>query len=217
MLDPLKPGLPGKIVLRFTKQNSPIAAGIRFLTWSEWSHVEVLVSKDVVFSSDIPDGVRFYPPVEAAEESYVAYDVKDLWAAFNFASGICGEDYDYGAIFGFLSRRDDWQDPGKWFCSEAATKLLMEGGCNPVRETLNRISPGVLYASGVGQVITKEEAMQIVSGYDLDLLGFNDGIHGNPEVCATHKLYGRMIRRSVMISAGVTAVFALYKAVQTIF
>ena len=131
----------------FCTSRLPGAVMIRAVTWSEWSHV-ALVDSDEVIEATWP-AVRVTPLAEviAKHSAHVIVDLPcrssaDIIAA---ARSQVGKGYDLTALFGLLTRRD-WQEPDKWFCSELVAWAFSQGGSPMFRpEAMHRITPQHLW------------------------------------------------------------------------
>lgn len=138
------------LTLQFSTTNGPFSRVIRLFTWSDFSHVDLVVNSQDLLGAKLSGGVRirkaaaqkfskvaqFGVHVSPAEEAQVI--------AFLF--GQIGKPYDWGAIFGLIFRRD-WQKAESWFCSELIAAAFQQAGVPLLRETLNRITPRDLVMS----------------------------------------------------------------------
>lgn len=126
---------------------------IRFFTWSEYSHVALVLDNDTVIDADIDGGVKvrsYSKLISVASKwelvevnlSYTTSKLEPLILETLIGSQV-GKGYDYTALFGLLFRRD-WQRVNKWFCSELITWGL--GGIGlTVPAKANRVTPRHLY------------------------------------------------------------------------
>jgi uncharacterized protein YycO len=109
------------ITLRFTKDNNPMGAIIRFWTWSEWDHCEIVTGSGYLGAR--PDGgvrIRPFNYTKPLAESFarIAFDSAFQERRFlNFVKDQIDKPYDFSAILGFASKRD-WHNPDSWICSE---------------------------------------------------------------------------------------------------
>jgi len=62
-----------------------------------------------------------------------------------------GKPYDWGALFGFLFRRDWMENGDKWFCSELVARSCAFHDIRLVRDDSWRVTPGMLWRSPLVQ------------------------------------------------------------------
>ena len=132
--------------LRFVSGISWVSGIIRWQQWGDWSHVDIVFPDGRLLGALEGRGVVFHDGGKVARELYVGVPVPDADAAYAFYQGQAGKGYDYwGCIAGFLVRSDWFNDTSKWFCSELATRGLVEAGlCPPLAGNSNRVSPPML-------------------------------------------------------------------------
>lgn len=146
------------IIIQFSATRGPLSRLIRFFTWSEFSHVDVVLSSDFLLGAQW-DGVKVRPPDYQAFSKTVRYtitlnaEVEQEVMAFLYAQ--LGKPYDKVAIFSFPFRKD-WQDDGKWFCSELVAAAFAQAGVPLVHEAKNRITPRDLTLSPLLTLVTTE-------------------------------------------------------------
>ncbi len=136
---------------------------IRFITWSEFSHVEFVTPDNKLLGADASRGVsitkldgRLSASSSVMLSSFECEDTSTLW---DFANGQVGKDYDWSALWGMLIRRN-WENDNKWFCSEliaaaakeAGNKLLADKGRH------HRITPRDLLLSPLLQYRTNSKS-----------------------------------------------------------
>ncbi len=131
----------------FCTSNKIGAIAIRAVTWSQWSHVGVILADNSVVEAVWPRVRRV--PLETVLAQHTKFAIIDIPCdeekATASALALIGKKYDWRALFGFLIHRD-WQSMSQWFCSEAATKVLMDGGTQLFRaEDVHRITPQHLW------------------------------------------------------------------------
>lgn len=150
-----------------TGDKGVVSKVIQFFTWSSFSHVELMLPGWLAHSALPSGGVAIRTPTESTEEVLLAFDVADLAAALREAESMLGTSYDVGALLSFFYRKNGgWQDPRKWFCSEAIAKILHAGKRFIVREdAVSRIPPEAIYAYAGGRIVTREEAEAILTQY----------------------------------------------------
>lgn len=136
-----------RAVLQFSTTNHIGSRLIRWGTWSDFSHVDLVVPDGRLYGA-VKSGVDYHVlpdgtvRVERLRLDVPADELLDVLLTQR------GKPYDYGAIMAWPFRVD-WRDPEKWFCSE-----LIAWGCEqlgrplvrPV-ESVNRIVPRDVYLS----------------------------------------------------------------------
>lgn len=131
------------VKLLFSKSRLPGSYLIRALTWSKYSHVEILLSDSHVIGANYPKGVE-RQTLEGRIKKTSKYEIYEVDADENMVSEFLktqlGKPYDITAIFGILSRRD-WQEPDSWFCSELVCAAFKYAKVDLVRKPVNRITP----------------------------------------------------------------------------
>lgn len=121
----------------FSRSRLPGSYLIRWLTFSQWSHVALLMDNgDVIEAtwpkvrkSNIKEFVRAHPD----------FVIRYLDGDEDRVLSQIGKDYDISGLFMFLNPWRDWTTDDKWFCSELiayATGLFTEN---------SRVSPQMLY------------------------------------------------------------------------
>lgn len=140
------------ITLRFsTIVNDPVCFLIRQATWSEYSHVDVVMPDGRLLGAHT-DGVKLllptYQPV--AKVCYLGFDYlteQQEADCLKFYRDQVGKPYDYGAVLGVLAHHD-WRNMSSWFCSELAFAGPAFAGRPLLNEAhVNRITPGKLLLS----------------------------------------------------------------------
>lgn len=132
------------ITVRFTASKSIACHIIRWLTWSEYSHVEFKTSTGYVGA--LPEGVvwkpRQYDPHCNYALAHITVTPQELVKINEFLKAQIGKPYDFGAIVGIWLHRD-WSHPGKWFCSELVAATFRAAGIKLVgdMEMKDRITP----------------------------------------------------------------------------
>jgi hypothetical protein len=104
---------------------------IRWWTRSQFSHVEIVISRDgdkaVLFSASARDGgvrkaTREWVP-EQWEVVSVRHRISPLDLAL-FMRDEIGAGYDYAGLFGSQLFASGWQSKRRWFCSEICAAIL---------------------------------------------------------------------------------------------
>lgn len=132
------------IVLQFSTQNTLLAAGIRWATWCDYSHVDFVLPNGDLYGA-IPKGVRRHWPENytRTKRFYVNAPIDVL----NIALTQEGKDYDWRGIFGF-GIRARLHDKDSWFCSELVAWAFEQAGYPLLRtEKYWRITPRDLLLS----------------------------------------------------------------------
>lgn len=114
----------------FTRRNSFGSSLIRAVSWSEWSHVQVLDGRQLIGAS-FPKGVveesLSYRLEISSRALLVTIPTQDDAKVISYVKSQIGKPYDtFGAIGLGLHR--DWQDPSSWWCSELVTASIKAGG-----------------------------------------------------------------------------------------
>lgn len=121
----------------FSRSKLPGSYLIRWMTFSKWSHVALLLDNgDVVEAtwpkvrvSNIKDFINAHPD----------YEIRYLDGNADLVMKEIGKPYDVFGLFMFLNPWRDWTTDDKWFCSELiahATGMFTEAA---------RVSPQMLY------------------------------------------------------------------------
>ena len=132
------------IQLLLSKRRHPGSALIRAVTWSRWSHVDI-VRGPLLLSAAAPHGVGYYSLYDrldlASAAVMVEVPVQNVRAAMDWAESQIGKPYDWLGVLGVGLHRD-WQEDDAWFCSEFAMQTLRAGGYEPYRtKALRRVVP----------------------------------------------------------------------------
>jgi uncharacterized protein YycO len=126
---------------------------IRMTTWSPWSHVATILSKDLAYESLFKTGVIRNTVAKILERAtkfeFVEYDT-DNPKLMKFMEGQLGKPYDYTAVLGIAFHRD-WQEDDSWFCSELHAAGHQYAGNTLIDKKCNRVTPYDAYASIVGK------------------------------------------------------------------
>lgn len=136
------------IQLLFSKRKHPGSWLIRAVSWSEWSHVEIVLPDGRLLGASAPHGVCASTLDERMDISSGVATMEfpgDFEAGMRWAEGQMGKPYDYIGVLG-LGLHRDWEEDDKWWCSEFAGKFLKEAGFAPYRsEAMKRLTPQHLF------------------------------------------------------------------------
>lgn len=138
-----------KVQVIFSRGNSPVSWLISFLTWSRWSHVGVITPTGTVIDAHFPRvrevSQRKFKST-ARKTAVVEFDHPDPDALFVWLRSQIGKPYDWRALFGFMLRREEWNRPRAWFCSELVAGGFQATGGALFRSTrVGRITPEDLW------------------------------------------------------------------------
>lgn len=132
----------------FSKRVHPGSYLIRAVTWSEWSHCELLLPDGRLLGAAAPHGVGYDTMdnrLSIASAAAVMRFPGDADAAVRFATEQLGKPYDFKGVVGIGLHRD-WEEDSSWWCSEFVGKALLEGGFMPYRaESIRRMTPQHLW------------------------------------------------------------------------
>ncbi len=138
-----------KVTLAFEKGTSLIARVIQLVTWSKYSHVEIII-EDNWISSGEPAGVGLkVRPLRKLKNRYeyieVEVDNRYLQNVYDFIEENKNTSYDYlGSIFGGGFNIDiHYKD--KWFCSELVAMILRRFNVSSIDQPASTYSPVDLY------------------------------------------------------------------------
>ena len=136
------------VTLVFGRSHSPISWAIRFFTWSPWSHVAVAYDGRVIESQaprGVQSGTEMAMRARYSETATVEFHHPDPDALIAAMRSQLGKPYDYGAIVGFIFRRD-WASPKRWFCSELVAWAFSATGRPLFRSNeMDRVTPGHIW------------------------------------------------------------------------
>ncbi|MCB1711191.1 MAG: hypothetical protein KDH96_01550 [Candidatus Riesia sp.] len=118
-IDTVTPYLNLRII--FTNSTLPLSPIIRFVTWSKFSHMAVVINDKWVMHSDF-NGVHIelLNDLKSRSKNWTIceYECKNPQAIINSCLTLLGSPYDYGALIGIALRRIELQDESKYVCSE---------------------------------------------------------------------------------------------------
>lgn len=136
------------IKLLFSRRNHPGSWLIRTFSWSEWSHVEIMMPDGRLLGAAAPEGVGLCTYEERIKISAHAATMcfpGDMNAAATWGETQLGKPYDYFGVLG-LGLHRDWEADDSWWCSEFAAQFLKQGGFAPYRsDAIKRLTPQHLF------------------------------------------------------------------------
>ena len=132
---------------------------IRFVTWSEYSHVDLVLDDTSLIGATSFDGVAVSQLkdrlAKASKAVMVDIPVKDKAVAEAFAISQLGKPYDWLGVIGIGLKRN-WQEDDKWSCAELVASVLSEGGQKPFDSKYHhRITPQHLLSLNFDKVKVK--------------------------------------------------------------
>lgn len=124
------------------------SALIRFLTWSDISHVDIILPvTGQLLGAQVRCGVHIRPPSYAKFTHIIRAEVEHSASiagqVHNLAMQECGKPYDRGGIFNFFLHRN-WRSTDRWFCSELIAWVFEKAGSpllNAENIPHNRVTP----------------------------------------------------------------------------
>lgn len=136
------------VTILFSKRVHPGSWLIRMATWSEWSHVELVLPDGRLLGAAAPHGVQ-YDTMEnrlrIASEVALMQLPGNEEAVLAWATQQIGRPYDWLGVAGLGFHRN-WEEDDAWFCSEFVGRALKEGGYEPYRaDVLRRLVPQHLW------------------------------------------------------------------------
>ncbi len=138
----------------FTRRHHPGSLAIRLVTWSAWSHVDLLLDEPGAAARLVgavaPSGVIETPMsirlAHASRAAIVEFPVRNPQAVLDAALGQIGRPYDWLGCAGIALRNRDWQEPDSWFCSELVAYAFGQAGEPLFREDMvSRVTPQHLW------------------------------------------------------------------------
>ncbi|SNT08035.1 hypothetical protein [Pseudomonas segetis] len=142
-----------KIRLLFTRRHHLGSLAIRTLTWSAWSHVDLIDETSgvpVLIGAVAPHGVVIESLENrlslASRAAVVEFPVADALAVIDAARRQLEKPYDWLGCAGIALRNRDWQQADSWFCSELVAWAFAAGKSPLFREDeVARITPQHLW------------------------------------------------------------------------
>jgi len=137
--------------LIFSKGKNPFSYLIGWITWSDWSHVE-LVCGEVVYGSNADLGgvstLLLEDRIAQSKRHAFATTPADPDLVRAAITSQMGKPYDWTDIVGVLMHRD-WQDDKKWTCSELIAWAHEQAGTHLIHGKPNRVTPQMLFESAL--------------------------------------------------------------------
>lgn len=131
-----------------TNPTNPLSWLIRAGSWSQWSHVAIIDGSDVIEAIALHGVVRTALATRQAQDArwqIVSISCADPDAVIAAAKAEIGKGYDYTGVLGVGLHRD-WQETGRWFCSELVAHAFQAAGMPLFRdEAMRRITPQHLW------------------------------------------------------------------------
>lgn len=135
----------------FSRSVSAFSYGVRFMTWSDWSHCGILTAENTVVESAFKLGGVVETPFGLFAErvgEYVIVEMpcRDAQAIIDMARSQLGKKYDWTGLVGIAIHSRNWQEEDSWWCSELIAWSFDKGG-NPLftPEARIRITPQHLF------------------------------------------------------------------------
>lgn len=138
-----------RVWLRFVTEPGLTSWTIRTFSWSDWSHVDFVLSNGKFLGARLDGGVqiREHDYLTPSRFCYASVEVYgSTRRVLGWATAQVGKPYDWRAILGFGFRRD-WHDPGHWFCSELVAEAFKLKDSAIVDNRAYRITPQMVYES----------------------------------------------------------------------
>lgn len=135
--------------LLFSRSNKIGSRLIRAATWSEYSHVDLILPSGMLIGALIDRGVCEYPLTErlsVSTKTEIRRVGADEVVVAEFLRSQIGKRYDFTALLGLTFHRD-WQEDSRWFCSELLAAGIEHAGVSVVRKSANRVTPQNLLES----------------------------------------------------------------------
>lgn len=132
-----------KIDIVFIRKRDLFSKLVCFLTWSPFSHVEILINENECIGAVFDKGVRKYrlERVLRKAEYWEIHKVEASEKVIECAKAQLGKKYDVLGLFGFIFRNRRWQRDDKWFCSEFVAFCFEKAGYSLFKARPYKVSP----------------------------------------------------------------------------
>lgn len=121
------------LTVLFSRRRNLGSCLIRAVTWSQWSHVDLVLPGGVLLGATVSKGVGYdmmdYRLSHASAAALVHLPA-DFDKAIAWAQTQVGRGYDWFGAAGLALHRD-WEEEDLWWCSEYIGKASKEGGFLP--------------------------------------------------------------------------------------
>ena len=144
----------------FSSAPTVASYAIRMATASQWSHVDMLWEDGTLIGSVSHQQGPYSPGVQKLTlEERLRYsnlncyridkfDLRDEWAARQYAEAQLGKPYDWGGAFGIpIWNGRNWQQDSRWFCSELIAACAVAGATPLIRMQTYRVTPEMVERS----------------------------------------------------------------------
>lgn len=133
------------MTLLFTRRRHLGSWLIRMVTWSDYSHVDIVLGGGMLIGATAPHGVRLSrleDRLSKASKAVMMDISRDLTnPVFDFLFSQMAKPYDWLGVLGIGLHRN-WQEDTRWSCAELAAKTLSVAGHNPFDDKFqHRITP----------------------------------------------------------------------------
>ena len=130
------------VYLRFVTEPGFTSWAIREFSWSDYSHIDFVLANGNFLGARLSGGVavREHDYLIPSKYRYAFVEVRSVKSVIGWATSQVGKPYDWRAILGFLPR-EDWHEPGHWFCSELVAQAFNLKDTVIVDNQMDRITP----------------------------------------------------------------------------
>lgn len=135
-----------QLEIRLVTDRTLASAAIRFLSWSDYSHVDFVMLDGRLLGAHLQDGVQIRPKnygnFTKRLHKVVIVEEAVYSKVMRYAIEQIGKPYDKSGILNFGLHRN-WREDDSWFCSELVAAAFEVGGL-PLFSTsarANRITP----------------------------------------------------------------------------
>ncbi len=140
--------------LRFSRSNSLGSRLTRWLTRSEYSHLEAEHWSGYRIGVTPFDGVTkvYHNPLRQLEDGedylylYLNVSHDQYFRFWMLMEAQIDKPFDWSGLFGFLPRRD-WEGTSRWFCPELIATSLLKVGIFLLDERPSRVTPHDIFIS----------------------------------------------------------------------